>query len=61
MNILLALFGLLILVSVLYWAINKLAPEPIKTYAIVILVVFVAFYLVALLTGLTPMPLHLAR
>lgn len=53
--------GLAILLSAVLWAINKLAPEPIKTWGTVVVVVIAACYVAAVLMGYTPVPILLHR
>ena len=43
--------GLAIVLAAVLWGINKLAPEPIKTWATVIVVVLAACYVAAYLMG----------
>jgi hypothetical protein len=53
------ILGLIILLSACLWAINKIAPEPFKTWLTVIVVVLVACWLAAMLMGYTTGPITL--
>jgi cytochrome c biogenesis factor len=54
-SLLIYILVMLIVLAVIYYMINTLAPEPIRRFAIVILVVIAAIFLIYLLMGYGPM------
>jgi hypothetical protein len=52
MGLLIYIVVALIVFSLLYWLINTLAPEPMRKYAMVALVVIAVIYICYLLLGM---------